>query len=66
MVASWNMLQFSFRSRFSTDSFNIINVSIRHFNFVNFQIKQLREFSLANLGCNYELNLNNLYENFRE
>ena len=66
-------VHFKGRSRISKDSFNKINVSTFQFNFLNFQIKTIYhfpeivvKFSLANLECNYELNWNKLFKNFRE
>ena len=69
---SVNKPNFSFKgkSRISTDGFNKINVSVLQFNILKFPSQTnchfseiFAEFSLTNLGCNYELDWNELYKN---
>ena len=54
---------FKEKGKISTNGFNKLNLIILQFNILNFQIKQFIvfskifvEFSLADLGCNYERN----------
>ena len=59
LIVNKSNFHFKRKSRITTDNFNKINVNILRFSIANFQIK----FSLANQGCDYELNWANLYEN---
>ena len=59
LIVNKSNFHFKRKSRITTDHVNKINVNMLQFSIVNFQIK----FSLANQGCDYELNWANLYEN---